>query len=124
MARKILIQSGSTTLEAEIDNSATADAIWQALPIKSTANTWGQEIYFEIPVKTKSEKGKEIVNTGDIAYWPPGKAFCIFFGPTPVSRGTEIRAASEVNVFGKITGDMKLLSSIKDYDEITVNRVQ
>ncbi|MGH2459920.1 MAG: cyclophilin-like fold protein [Chloroflexota bacterium] len=103
--RKIRIQAGDVTATATLNDSATADAIWKALPIEARANTWGDEIYFAIPVKLPEESGQEIVQVGDVAYWPPGSAFCIFFGPTPMSRGTEIRPASAVNVVGRIVDD-------------------
>ncbi|RLC11552.1 MAG: hypothetical protein DRI24_18620, partial [Deltaproteobacteria bacterium] len=77
-----------------------------ALPIKSTANVWGDEIYFDIPVIMDSEPdAREIVAVGDLGYWPVGSAFCIFFGPTPVSQGEEPHAYSPVNIFGKVVGD-------------------
>jgi hypothetical protein len=87
-------------------------------------NTWGQEIYFSIPVTVELENGKEVVNAGDIGYWPPGKAFCIFFGPTPASRGDEIRGASKVNVFGKVIGDLEILLRVEDGEKIFVERVE
>ena len=123
MVRKISIRVGSVAVEAELDDSATDDAIWKALPIKSEANIWGQEIYFGIPVTVGPENGQEVVSAGDIAYWPPGKSFCVFFGRTPASRGNEIRAASAVNVFGKIVGDPKVFSSVKDGEEVSVARL-
>jgi uncharacterized protein len=123
MTRKILIKAGSVAAEAEILENATAEAVWKALPIKSTVNTWGEEIYFNIPVTAKPENGREIVNAGEVAYWPPGKALCIFFGPTPMSKGDEIRAASEVNIFGKIVGDAKVFSAVNDGEKITVTRL-
>jgi hypothetical protein len=123
MSWRISIHTGPIILEAELIDNATSRAIWKALPIKSSINTWGHEIYFSIPVSIGPENGREVVDTGDIAYWPPGKAFCIFFGPTPASRGSEIRAASAVNVFGKIIGDPKVLSNARDGDEVSVSRV-
>ena len=122
MTRKIIIQAGSITAEAELVENKTANAIWEALPINSTVNTWGNEVYFAIPVTVTSENGQEVVTVGDIAYWPPGKAFCIFFGPTPASRGNEIRAASAVNVFGKLVGDSKVFSAVRDGQKISVDR--
>ncbi len=124
MTRKISIQVSSVAVEADLSDNLTAEAIWKALPINSMVNTWGQEIYFTIPVTIKPDNGREIVNAGDLAYWPPGKAFCIFFGPTPASQGKEIRAASAVNVFGKINGNPKVLSIIRDGEEISVSRLQ
>jgi hypothetical protein len=103
--RKLRIRAGDVTAIATLNESATADAIWKALPIEARTSTWGDEIYFGIPVHLPEENGQEVVQLGDVAYWPPGHAFCIFFGPTPVSRGSEIRPASAVNVVGHIEGD-------------------
>jgi hypothetical protein len=88
-----------------LNASQTANAIWEALPIDARANRWGDEIYFEIPVDLEPEDGREVVEAGDLGYWPPGTAFCIFWGRTPASQADEIRAASPVNVFGRIEGD-------------------
>ena len=123
MGKRISIRAGSIEVEAELVANATSDAISEALPIESVANTWGQEIYFSIPVTVELENGEEVVSAGDIAYWPPGKAFCIFFGPTPASRGNEIRAASQVNVFGKVTSDLEILRRISDGEKIFVQKV-
>ena len=84
-----------------LDND-TSNAIWDALPIESKAETWGDEIYFRVPVNVHEENAKKIVELGDLGYWPPGAAFCIFFGKTPASKGDEIRPASPVNVFGHL----------------------
>jgi hypothetical protein len=124
MTRRIIIQAGSITAEAELIENKTSNTIWEALPINSTVNTWGNEVYFAIPVSVASQNGQEAVNAGDIAYWPPGKAFCVFFGPTPASRGNEIRAASAVNVFGKLAGDPKVFSAVRDGQKISVSRKQ
>ena len=82
MTRQIKVKAGSVIAVAELYNTKTAEAIWQALPFNSKVNTWGDEIYFRIPVKIELEAGQEIVNSGDLGYWPPGSAFCIFFGQT------------------------------------------
>jgi hypothetical protein len=103
--RKLRIRAGDITAVASLNDTPTADAIWKALPIEARASTWGDEIYFAIPVHRPEENGQTVVQLGDIAYWPPGHAFCIFFGPTPASRGEEIRPASAVNVVGHIDGD-------------------
>jgi hypothetical protein len=124
MSRKISIRTGSIEVEGELIENTTAYAIWKALPIESSANTWGQEIYFNIPVNLELENGQEVVNAGDIAYWPPGKAFCIFFGPTPASRGSEIRAASKVIVFGKVSSDLDILRRVSDGEKIFVEKVE
>ena len=111
MPREIQIKLGDIVLEAELNDSETATLVWDALPIESGYNTWGDEIYFEIPVSTGPENGVETVELGDLAYWPPGKAFCIFFGQTPASKVDEIRPASAVNPLGKVHGDVKALKS-------------
>ncbi len=103
--KRIQITAGDVTATALLNDTRTADAIWSALPIEARANTWGDEIYFSIPVRLDTERGQEVVQLGDLGYWAPGTAFCIFFGLTPASRGNEIRPASEVTVFGKIEGD-------------------
>ena len=122
MTRQIIIKAGSVKAKAEIDDSQTADAIWKALPIKGIANLWGDEIYFEIPVEMKLENGKDLVSAGDLGYWPSGSCFCIFFGPTPMSRGKEIKPASAVNVFGKVTGDPKVFKQVKEGESIIIGR--
>jgi len=111
--RKIRITAGSVSAEARLDGSKTAQAIWDALPLTAKADTWGDEIYFSIPVHLKEESPKEAVAMGDLGYWPPGSAFCIFFGPTPASRGDEIRPASPVNVFGRLIGDSKAFKKVR-----------
>ncbi len=115
MSKKIRILLGETELKAELNDSKTAESIWETLPVEGKANLWGEEIYFSIPVRTGTETGaKEVVSAGEMGYWPPGNAFCIFFGPTPASRGGEIRAASPVNIIGKIPGDLKALRKASD----------
>jgi len=120
--RQIDIKAGSTKVRAEIDDLKTADAIWKAVPIKGTANLWGDEIYFEIPVDLELENGKEIVSAGDLGYWPSGSCFCIFFGPTPMSKGSEIRPASAVNVFGKVIDDAKIFKQVKEGNSIVIGK--
>ena len=120
---KIKITTPSTgSIEARIseENPVTANAIISSLPIIGKANLWGDEIYFSIPVDTPPENGKSVVELGDIAYWPPGNAFCIFFGLTPMSRGEEIRPASSVNVFGRIVGDSKVFKKVQNGEEIKI----
>jgi hypothetical protein len=122
--RRMRITAGNVTATATLNDSYTAEAIWDALPLEARANTWGDEIYFGIPVYLEEENGQEIVDLGDIGYWPPGHAFCIFFGRTPVSRGNEIRPASAVNVFGKVEGDPKIFTRVKDGDKVVLTRVE
>ena len=123
MERQIRIKAGSVIALAELYNTKTADAIWQALPLDGNIHTWGEEIYFSIPVKIELEAGQEIVDPGHLGYWPPGSAFCIFFGPTPMSRGSEIRAASPVDVFGSLVDDPKVFRGVKDGEKVVVERV-
>jgi len=123
MAREIKIIAGSVEAVAEMNDSKTADAIWNALPIRARGNTWGDEIYFGIPVSMGEENGKDVVDMGDIAYWPPGNAFCIFFGPTPASTGSEIRPASAVNVVGKVKGDTKVFKAVGSGEQVVLERV-
>lgn len=109
----------------EIDektNPKTVEAIWNALPFESTANRWGEEVYFETPVKVGEENSIQEVDIGTVAYWPPGNALCIFFGRTPVSKGEKPRAYSPVNVIGKIIGDAKIFNKVKDRDKIRVEK--
>ncbi len=123
MEMKIRILIDDLKVEAELNDSKTAQLIWEALPIEAKANLWGEEIYFSIPVKTGLEKGaKEVVSAGDLGYWPTGHAFCIFFGPTPASRGDEIRAASAVNLIGKVLSDPKVFRKAKDREKIVLEK--
>ncbi len=123
MARQIKIAVGNVTATATLNDSGMADAIWEACPIKSVARTWGDEIYFDIPVDTPGEDLQPTVGMGDLAYWPPGPAFCIFFGPTPMSSGTEIRPASPVSIFGKVDGEPTVFRQVKSGAPITVEQV-
>ena len=120
--RKIRISAGKVSAEAVLNDSKTAGAIWEALPLSIAGQTWGDEIYFEIPVKAKPEEARAVVDEGDLGYWPPGSAFCIFFGPTPASRGGECRAASPVNVVGKIQGDPGVFKKVRSGTRVTIER--
>lgn len=120
---KIRIAAGGVSATAELNDSTTARAIWDALPITARANTWGDEIYFGIPVHLEEENGQAVVALGDLGYWPPGHAFCIFFGRTPMSRGNEIRPASPVNLVGKVDGDSTVFKQVPGGTEIVLERV-
>ncbi len=125
MEKKIKIKAGNVEAEALLNDSATAQKIWEALPIEAQANTWGDEIYFSIPVKAPLEKdAQELVNLGDLGYWPEGKGFCIFFGPTPISRGKEIRPASAVNIIGKVIGDPQIFKKVPAGAKIIIERAK
>ena len=122
MNKRIRITAGTIELTAELNETKTAQAVWAALPIKGEVNRWGDEIYFSIPLKLEAENTQELVSSGDLGYWPPGNAFCIFFGPTPMSQGDEIRPASAVNIFGKISSDTKGLEQVNQGAEIIIMR--
>lgn len=125
MERRIIIEAGGITSEAILAESETAKAIWDSLPIESTCNIWGDEVYFSIPVSLSlDETAKEIVDMGDLGYWPTGKALCIFFGPTPISEGGEIRPASAVNIVGKIIGNPKTFKKVSSGIKIQVKKGQ
>src|SRR5687767_4253669 len=101
--RQITITAGDVSAPAELYDGPTADAVWQALPLEAAASTWGDEIYFSIPVQANEEPdARADVAVGDLGYWPPGHAFCIFFGRTPASSDGDPRAASPVNVIGRV----------------------
>jgi len=113
MAR-IRFDFGTLTLDAELLDTATAQAIAAALPISSSALTWGEEVYFEVPVRAAREKdARAVVTPGEIAYWPDGHAIALGFGRTPISRGNETRLASPCNIFGRAIDDVKVLAEVK-----------
>jgi hypothetical protein len=117
----ILIQAGEIKLSAGLNDSETAKAIAGILPVTGTVNTWGEEIYFSIPLHLEQEPGARTeVEAGDLGFWPEGDAFCIFFGPTPVSKNDKPMAYSPVNVFGKVKGDARLLGKLSNGDAIRV----
>jgi hypothetical protein len=121
----ISISIDDICLDAELGTSATAAKILEALPFEGTANTWGQEIYFTIPVTVQQgPDARAEVDIGEIAFWPMGRAFCIFFGPTPVSRDEKPRAYSPVNVFGRLLGDATVLKGIANGARIRVSHKQ
>ena len=121
--KRIRIIAEPVVMEAELNQSETAQRIWNALPIEAPGNIWGDEIYFSIPVEAETDDAQEVVELGELAYWPPGTAFCIFFGPTPMSRGAEIRPASPVNVVGKLLGDPKMFKQVSDGTVVTIGRL-
>ncbi len=124
MALTIHIKAGSAEASAELNSTRVALAIWEALPLKAEAELWGEEIYFPIPVFAELEAGTVVVQPGDLGYWPKGNAFCLFFGPTPISQKDEIRPASAVTVFGRILGDARIFKKVKPGTEISVTRLE
>ena len=120
---KVQIESGDIILIAELNGSDTAIRIYNMLPISGTANIWGDEVYFSIPVHIEeAQDARQEVGIGDLGFWPVGDAFCIFFGPTPVSTSEIPKAYSPVNVFGHILGDVSELRKISSGDEIKVTK--
>lgn len=121
--RTIRIIAGDVSATASLQDNTTADAIWAALPITARGNRWGAEIYFEIPVRLpQAADARDVVEAGELGYWPVGHAFCIFWGPTPASQGKEIRAYSPVNLFGKIEGDPFAFDPVPGGAEIKIER--
>ena len=121
----IEISSGELTLQAELNESLTAQEICKALPMEGRVNTWGDEIYFEIPVVMDQESdARAEVEVGELGYWPVGRAFCIFFGPTPVSTDERPRAYSPVNVIGRVRGDARLFKLVRDGDLVRIDRLE
>lgn len=118
---RIRITVGAVALEAELNDTATAAKIGETLPIRTSFNTWGDEIYFSIPVNAELDgSAQEVVEIGDLGYWPPGNAFCIFFGLTPVSEPGRIMPASAVNVIGKVVGDAALFKQATRAREVVL----
>jgi hypothetical protein len=122
--RQIEISAGDVIVTAVLNDSDTADELWAALPITARAQTWGDEIYFSIPVSVEeAADSQETVEMGAMAFWPPGSALCLFWGPTPMSAPGEIRPASAVNVMGLIDGDPTVLGGVADGTEVVVARM-
>lgn len=122
---KIMIEVENISMEAELLDTPTAHEIMQALPIEGSVNVWGDEIYFDIPLTIDQEPdASQDVAVGDLGYWPVGPAFCIFFGPTPVSNGDQPRAYSPVNVFGRVLGDPTLFKSVPGGAIISITAVE
>lgn len=123
LTHKIELTISGIKFQAQLNDSKTAEAVWKKLPLSARGQFWGEEIYFSIPVTEPSENPHEVVDKGTLAYWPPGNAMCIFWGPTPLSHGEECRPASPVNVIGKITGDFSLLKTLTKAD-VRVEKVE
>jgi hypothetical protein len=121
MTRRIRISSGNTSIEAELNDRPTARAVWEALPIEARALTWGDEVYFDIPVEMELEPdARAEMEVGELGYWPTGNAFCIFFGPTPVSTGNAPVAASPVNILGRVFGDAAVFRAVHYGDTVRI----
>ena len=121
--RKILITISNLSVSAELNNSVSADKIWEALPLSGSANVWGDEIYFEIPVSLKEvSDAQQEVEVGTLAYWPPGSALCVFFGKTPISTNDKPKAYSPVNILGLVDGDSKVFKIVEAGDQIVIDK--
>lgn len=118
-----MIVIGTLSAEAELNETPTALKVAEALPLTASFSTWGDEIYFAIPVDAPlDDSAQEIVQAGDLGYWPTGRAFCIFFGPTPMSRGDEIIPASAVNIIGRVTADPSLFRAVMNERTVTLQK--
>lgn len=125
MGHRILISAGSVRMEAELNDTPTARAVWDALPIEGRAKRWGDEIYFEIPVQAEqAEEARAELEVGELGYWPVGNAFCIFFGPTPSSIGSKPRAASPVNALGWVLGDATAFRDVAAGEVVSLERAE
>jgi hypothetical protein len=121
--RTIRITAGKVVADAVLNDSPTATKIWEALPIEARGSTWGDEIYFSIPVDAAQEKGaRDLVSVGELGYWPPGTAFCIFYGRTPASTDDRPRAASPVNIIGKVVGDATAFRAVSSGARVRLER--
>ncbi len=118
---KIRITVGDLSMEADLNDSLTAKKVAEALPITTSFSTWGEEIYFAIPVDAElDDTAREVVELGDLGYWPTGSAFCIFFGQTPMSEPGKIVPASAVNIIGKMVGDTTKFKEVMGEREVTL----
>ena len=122
--RAVRITAGEFVLEAALGETATAEALWAALPFTSTANTWGEEVYFSTPVSApREDDARDVVEAGEIAFWCQGDAIAIGFGRTPVSQGDEIRLAAAVNIWADASSDVRVLAAVQAGDPVSVERV-
>jgi hypothetical protein len=122
MSVRLIITAGPVLVDAELNDSETAQAIERVLPLEVESARWGGEVYFPVPVDMPREQdARDVLEAGDIGYWPDGKAMCIFFGPTPMSDGDEIRAASPVNIIGRVTSDLAALEDVEHGETIILD---
>jgi hypothetical protein len=125
MPRKIRISSGSVKVDAELNDNPTARAVGEALPIEAHAMTWGDEVYFDIPIEMGLEPdARADMEVGELGYWPTGNAFCIFFGPTPASSGNTPVAASRVNLLGRVLGDATVFQAVRYGDTVRIEAAE
>ena len=122
MAKKIKIIVGELEVLAELNDSETASAIWKKLPLEAKGEFWGDEIFLNVGLAMDSEDPRETVQEGDLGFWPPGNAFCIFYGPTPTSREGEIRPYSPVNIIGRVLGDARVFKTVKEVNKVRIEK--
>ena len=123
--KRIQITVANIILEVLLADTACAEAIWRILPLSTKINTWGDEIYFSIPVHHELDAtARDIVEVGDVGYWPAGPAFCIFYGPTPISNDKQIRPASAVNIIGKVIGEPTSLRAVPPGSKIIIEQIK
>ncbi len=122
MTKHVIMKTPDLDVTFELNDSHTAEAIWLALPFEAYVNVWGEEIYFEIPVKAGVENGRKVMKVGEVAYWPQGQALCFFFGPTPVSRGQEPVAISPVSPVGIVVSGVDPLKEIGDRTHVVLDK--
>lgn len=121
--KKIKITVSDVSIEGELNETKLANKVWEALPIEGVANTWGYEIYFSIPIEAEAEHPRKTVKLGDLAYWPPGNAFCMFYGRTPISATEEeIFPASEVEVIGRMKKDFTKLKKVRSGELVKIEK--
>lgn len=122
---RIQIQTDEIRMEAELSENDTGQKIYESLPIEGQVNRWGEEIYFSIPLDlSEASDARQEMEVGELGYWPPGTAFCIFFGPTPASQDQTPRAASNVNPFGMVDGDATEFTSVRNGETITLTALE
>jgi hypothetical protein len=121
--KRMIIDASGVSLPAELNDSPSAEQVWEALPVEGRANVWGDEIYFEIPVVAEqASDARAEVEVGELGYWPVGHAFCIFFGPTPASTDERPRAYSPVNILGRVLGDATQLRGVRNGEAVRLTR--
>jgi hypothetical protein len=122
-SKRVVLKTPEREFYIELNESSTADQVWLSLPLDAYVNVWGEEIYFEIPVAMALENGRKVMEVGEVAYWPQGQAFCVFFGRTPVSKGDKPEAYSPVTPIGRVLNDIDVLKEIGDRTRVSLERV-